>query len=245
MAAIKTAAVSVAVLGILGAVFFAGWSFKANQAAPGRPPAGQPIASVPYNNKNAPGNSPVKVVGGSMTFRAKGGWTNGTGNIWKATNAPDTSVIQLERVTYSGNSGPPDTVTIANINVPWQIEVDGRTPDGKAVSSGSSGPNGAIVCVGTISGTTCAQSAGNLQIVPIGSASFYGPALTWDPTNKQYDGLRYKDPTKDNSTPPKDCSQAGWFCESIYQIIITLGKGNPITFLCPDGECRVNIGPPS
>jgi hypothetical protein len=243
MAVTRVVIESVAGVGILGALFFSGCGFTAKQDAPNRPPAGQPIASVPYTIKNAPGNSPVKVVGGSMTFRAKGGWTNVTGNIWKATNTPDTSVIQLERVTYSGNSGQPDTVTIANINVPWQIEVDGRTPDGTAVSSG---PNGVIVCVGTISATTCTQSAGNLQIVPIGSALFYGsPALTWDPTNKQYDGLRYKDFTKDSTDATKDCSKAGWFCESIYQIKITLGNGSPMTFLCPDGECRVNIGPPS
>jgi hypothetical protein len=234
MAVTRVVIESVAGVGILGALFFSGCGFTAKQDAPNRPPAGQPIASVPYTIKNAPGNSPVKVVGGSMTFRAKGGWTNVTGNIWKATNAPDTSVIQLERVTYSGNSGQPDTVTISNINVPWQIEVDGRTPDGTAVSSG---PNGVIVCVGTISVTTCTQSAGNLQIVPIGSASFYGAdALTWDAT--QYQGVRYKDQTS-------PCDKAGHFCESIYQIKITLGNGSPITFLCPDGECRVNIGAPS
>jgi hypothetical protein len=234
MATTRIVVESIAGLGILAALFFAGWSFKANQDAPGRPPASRPIPPVPDTNKNAPGNSPVKVVGGSITFRAKGGWTNVTGNIWKATNAPDTSIIQLERVIFPGTSGPPDVVTIPNINVSWQIEVDGRTPDGKAVSSG---PNGAMVCVGTITGTTCTQSAGNLQIVPIGSASFYGAdALTWDAT--QYQGIRYKD-----QTPP--CDSAGHFCESIYQIKVTLGNGSPITFLCPDGECRVNIGAPS
>jgi hypothetical protein len=228
MATTRIVVESIAGLGILGALFFAGWSFKANQG----------VAYVPYNNKNAPGNSPVKVVGGSISFRANGGWTTTDGITWTTNNNVDTSVIDLERVSLMNVKGELDNITLGHLGGSLSIEVDGRKPDG------TTGSNGVLVSL----------SSGKVVITPTNSAvvGFYfnivsgkkvGDAPTWD--SMAYPGVRYKDQSSGCTQPPTGQPNAGPLCESISQIKISIGGGTTQTFSCPDGECRVNIGPPS
>jgi len=241
MAAIKTAAVSVAVLAILGGLVFTG--YQAHEAAV------IVKALKQSNGRGAPGNSPVKIVGGSMTFRAPGGWkaSNG-GATWTTTNSASVSAIQLEHVWANGDSGQPGNYTFG-VPASWQIEIDGRDPSGTMISNpgGGAPPNGVIV----------SPAAGMIQIAPTNPAStsygFYfvssasGPvpdAPTWDKT--LYPGVRYKDQTGSAAVPATYCAGAGALCESIWQIQVILNgdTAHPHVFRCPDGECRVYLATP-
>lgn len=191
----------------------------------------------------APGNSPVKIVGGSMTFRAPGGWTVSNGGAtWTTTNSVSVSAIELERVWASGGSGEPTDIIFGVPSSSWKIELDGRDPTGARISSGNgSTPNGVIVSPSgnfvQIAPTNTASATYGFYSVPVGS-TLAPDAPTWDKT--LYPGVRYKD--QSGSASPK-CSDPGAKCESIWQIQVTL-NGTAHIFQCPDGECRVYLLPP-
>jgi len=237
MSALRTAAEGVTVLGILGGLFFNGYQTnKLRDLA-----SIQRIHAESGRQGTAPGNSPVKIVGGSMTFRSTAAWTAGSGGTWTTTigNA-STQIIELERVSFMNIPGELDDVILSDLTGTVTIEVDGRDPTGQQISAGgtNNAPNGALLSLNLTGGTvTVAPTSGAAANV-----GFWGPnAPTW--SKSLYSGLRYKDQSK-GTGGANDCTIAGTLCESIYQIVITPASGTKTTFLCPDGECRVDIGTP-
>jgi hypothetical protein len=222
MPAIGKVAVSLAAVALLGVFVFA--AVQARQVA-------ALVKFIEHHRyTGSTGNSPVKIVGGSMTFRAYNTTWQALGPGWQTVAPVDISVVGLERVRITGATGPP---TDSDIGLPssWQIEIDGTKAD-------KTGPSLNGVVVSPLPGGN-----GIVQIQPLNNTSgFYNgaDALTWDPS--LYPGVRYKDKSSTNPTNP--CNQVGNFCESIYQIQVTLSGGTPIIYFCPDGECRVNIGKP-
>jgi hypothetical protein len=204
-------------------------------------------------------DSPVKIVGGSMTFRSKDnkGWTDPvTGNA--CTNLCVTAVpagvsgIQLDRVVFPGTTGPPGVVTMT-IATSWQIQLDARNQAGTADNTPPTGvqqSTGVYVCTKAAPDPKngCDISSG----VP-GNTIFIGPK---DPNSlgvgfwpngapqAYFDSpdasKRYMDQKSVNCAP-------GGFCEYIWRITISYKGSDGTTynnaFLCPDGQCRVYILP--
>jgi hypothetical protein len=203
---------SVAGLEILGALFFAGCNHRISQPA--------------ISGLGGAGSSPVRIVGGSMTFRAYlVGWKP-LNSGFQTQTAVNATVVSLIHVVRQGSSASEPT---DYLNLPlqdkWSIEVDGTKYDNKAASE-----NGVIVSP---------YPGGYIKILPLKSGSFYGngtpEARTWDPA--KYPGVRYKDQTSSCDT--------NRYCESIYQFQVTPGNGSSTTtYYCPDGECRAKIGTP-
>jgi len=181
----------------------------------------------------APGNSPVKIVGGSMTFRAAG-WHSTDGVTW--TTPPPNGTISISAVTLENvwapgtTSGEPSTYTYP-LPSGWKLQIDGRDSTGTAVSGGG---NGVLVT----------QSGGVVQIKPANAncgfysnppqktgGDFTGDAPTYDSAN--YVGVRYMDQSG-------NCASSKAECESIWQIEVIVNS-QPHLFRCPDGACRVYL----
>jgi hypothetical protein len=190
-------------------------------------------------------DSPVKIVGGSMTFRSKlpATWSS-SGLAWTTTTVNNPTLIQLEGVASPGVPSGPGSVTIPNITVPWQIAVYARSADGSLSAAGV----GVYVCAGPyVDPKTPCNLTGDLSntiyIGPMdpqasGNIGFYPTTPFGDvPTilpSQTDPGKRYND---------KTCTTQGSFCEHIGQIQITFkGGGSPSIFNCPDASCRVYIG---
>jgi len=194
-----------------------------------------------HRQGTAPGNSPVKIVGGSMTFRAAGGWapTDATKPAagWTTNKSINISAIELEQVvSASSSSGSPPTDIAFGLSSMWSVEVDARNADKSA-----DGNNGVIIT--PVSGKI------SIAIKNYGASTTYGAfsytsssgstqpdAPAWDPS--QYQGVRYWFPDASKCTEPQ--STEAPLCEKISQFIVT-SNGATNTYLCPDGECRVDL----
>jgi len=232
MAVTRATIASVALLAVLGAL--ACTAFQAHQTT--RPPN---MAKTAIEG-TAPGNSPVKIVGGSMTLRSIVGWTNSSGQLWNTTSQINASPITLERVVLAGTNGPTNSITL-NLTVPWQIELDARQNDGKAANPTKAG---VYVCTqGAPSASTGCPMTGalasptNIFIGPKDPSSvgvgFNPNDAPQGPFDSQDQGKRYMDQSG-------TCKWGG-FCEHIWQVIITFGSSS-YTFFCPDGQCRIYVG---
>ena len=239
MALVRDAVEVVVGIGVIAALVFSGLNqSRAPGIVAGPSPALGTSPSLGGYSLGAPaGDSPVKIVGGSMTFRAMNGWS---GSPLKTSSSVDTSIIQLDRVALPDAGSGPGFVTFPNIATAWQIEVDARDSTGKNLSG-----NGVFVCAEALVGGNAACDLtkpllNSITIIPIdkanpGKIGFYSTdAPPFLSSSSSYQGKRYQDQT---------CTVEGTFCEHIARIIITFAGKNPITYLCPDGECRVYVGP--
>lgn len=181
--------------------------------------------------------SPIRVVGGSITFRTKSKWqntgpagcstTNGFDNCFYTTaTSLDASEI---KVIVEGTP-----LTTSGITDPWKIELFAFNPDGGSVTS-----NGVSVCTSDNSGNCgTAPSAAYVTLKPIGSdkPGFYDSKYDGPPPKaSSFGGKRFHN---------KQCHvENGELCEHLGRIVMTIGTNQPITFECPDGDCRVFIGP--
>ncbi len=184
------------------------------------------------------GDPPVKIVGGSMTFRSHKTWHSSGSGFYTDVSTSVPKVIQLEHVQLSpGTAFVDKIVPITAKN--WKIEVDARHNAGYPASG-----NGVNVC-GDANCNLNNPSTTSVFIFPFTASAavgFYGDPSTGNNPNPEsprdtnpYYGKRYMDQTS------RPCTWGG-FCEHIYQIIITLSSSAPTAYLCPDGECRVYIG---
>lgn len=172
-----------------------------------------------------PPQSPVRVVGGSITFRATQ-WNPVSGHPHKFTTPSDTSQIHLEDVAQPGQE---TSYTIpANARFPWRIKVLGHGPQTTDAPSTNgieiSGINGIITLAPINDGTFFKQEA-----IPINTAN--GPIT----------GKRYRDIDCDISGDPPDK-----VCNHIGQIVVIVPGQTPaggVTYVCPGGECSFGIGP--
>ena len=197
-------------------------------------------------------NYPVKVRGGSMTFRHKGGWkATGTNGAYVTAASVDMSGIELIGVQPVSPATPLPSLPTAwgMINVPWGITVYGRTADGKLPSS-----NGIQLCMNTTTDThgvvscdlTTTTMGTNLTLIPLNSySSFYNSNDAPDDsdTSGKNRGKRFNDLSCDNPPPVGHIGDRD-LCEHIGQIVVTFVT-NPVTtytYICPDGECNIGMG---
>ncbi len=221
---------------IIGALICAGCRTYAQPRRPS-PSVVPNTANVRVPFTGPTGDPPVKIVGGSMTFRSGSAWSTSDNVTYYASVTSAPSVLQFEHVALK--AAPTETIgsleTIANIQEAWKIEVDARDDSGTVANING---NGVYVCEDPACNLSNSYG-GKIYIMPIHSSAnvgFYASSL--DPVYP-YFGRRYKDQTPSN---PGMCSWGG-FCEHIFQITVTFQSGGAITYTCPDGECRVYIGP--
>lgn len=241
----KTVAwVGVAVgVGLLAAAVFAGLKFSDQNKTVSTfmdhfthytPSSGGPI-----------GNPPVKIVGGSMTFRSYNQWNPSTSTSPVSTATSSPNIIQLEHVQQPNATNISDLI-LPICNSAWIVEVDARDNAGDAISTTASGMK---VCSDPACGLTGSNST-TIYLLPTGQGGFHSDPAASSPTPdvpnasdlplNPYYGLRYRDKTI--STSGSTCTWDG-FCEHIFQVKVTIGSsGTPVTYACPDGECRVDIG---
>ena len=201
---------------IFGALVFAGWSLisQKEEVSLLLKDIGALVSVIK--------DPPVKIVGGAMTFRTidSNGWQSVPGGSYSTAVAQVPSKIVLKRVVDPATGKIADLSLILTNSNPFTIEVDARNKAGNDTS-------GNYVLVGASGKTVTITATG-------GTASFYRYPLDPDSTKyNHYFGKRYKD----------HGGQCTWddFCEHIYQVQITLDTGKPTKYLCPDGECRVEI----
>jgi len=166
-----------------------------------------------------------------MTFRADGGWTTtDSGATWTTKNTVNASAIELEQVATT--SGSPPTDIAFGLPASWSIEVDARLNDGSLDHN-----NGVIVTqnAGGYVGIATKGTYGAFSYVS-SSGSPQPDAPAWD--SSKYQGVRYWYP--DASKCHETQSTEAPLCEKISQFIVTL-NGITKTYLCPDGECRVDL----
>jgi len=229
MATFRAVAEGVAVIGIIGALALAGWGFKDVDAA-----VKKLIESGKSSSNKGSGDSPVKIVGGSMSFFALQ-WAPVTGGY--STPVNDASEIDVE--------GVPTGPWVRKISAPWQVELDARQADGTNVNGSGTG---VFVCSQGVPNlkTGCnispAMQSTTIYVGPMDPGStpvgvgFLGPFKPLAPFDSPSQLLRYRDPTS-----------ACYFCELIWQVIIKYESADgtntyTVKLECPDGECRVYIG---
>jgi len=181
-----------------------------------------------HRQGTAPGNSPVKIVGGSMTFRSSYKWASQDGLTWTTSNNPlNVIAVQLEDVVSS--SCPAGNVVcsiVLGLQSGWSIEVDGTTKDGSADSSHN---------------VTVTGASNQIQIAVNGTGAKFSYSGTYAPDAPSkgvpyYYGVRYWYDCKMDSTTQ------GSICDKISQIQVTSSTGSkPVAYSCPTAECRADI----
>jgi hypothetical protein len=198
---------------------------------------GGPISQGFFSAWSAAMNDPpVKIVGGSMTFRTDT-WTAGTGAAAGTYSTPvsDASYIELRGVPTQG--GP------FRISVPWMIELDARSSDGKTQNQYQTGvwvcsqsaPNSSSGC--NINGTNLSNTVyigpKDPQSKGVKFSGIFSRPTDWDSPGQF---VRYVDPTQ-------GC--AGSLCEHIWKVTVSYmqaGTRKDRSYLCPDGRCQIYIG---
>jgi hypothetical protein len=188
--------------------------------------------------------SPVRVIGGSITFAQANGWMSPVAGC-APTNTLDTCSYaallggQPGAVSFDafGTSPPPPLTTNAET---WEVDVMPAMDTGAAAGSLIR-----LCSSASLSSTTC--GAGNCALLQVTTqpsgrnTGFYAPgALPYQKDPMFF--KRYHDPIGCNAT-------AGEFCEHIYQVVMsttnTQGGGATTTTTqteqCPNGECVVTI----
>jgi hypothetical protein len=226
----RNAVEGIAGVGIIGALVFAGLSFiQAKKVLLLSGGLMSPMGGPSHD-------PPVKIVGGSITFRAAT-WTPGAGTAvgTYSTAVNDASYIELRRVPTQ--PGP------FAIHAPWQIELDARSPDGTMANSYGTG---VYVC----SQGPPDATHGCPMLGALGNTIYIGPkdpqgrrvgfsSLFQRPANFDSPGqfVRYKDQT---------AGCPGNLCEHIWQVSVSYMNAGAVKvvgpYLCPDSECRVYIG---
>ncbi len=181
----------------------------------------------------APGNSPVRIVGGSMTFRSNG-WkaSDATGTTWTTTNSCKLSAVEFEHVWQPAQTSGTPGDFVYGLSSGWSIEFHSTNIDGSAdasdiVTVNQDASNNVVIAVkgqGSFSFKTASSSTAPLADAP-----------SWDKSG--YSGIRYK-----SQSCTMGQSTQSPICDMISEIKVTFGTGGtPTTYACPDGECRVDL----
>ncbi len=202
-----------------------------------------------WRTLNSPASqSPVRIVGGSITMRAKqwdkasnpGYWVTAD-NIASA-NGFD---ITIEKVKAEKRGEP---TSLAGVMVPWEIDAYAANPDGSDPdpSQTGSGVYGLALCTNPDPKTGCqAPIASQLPTVTLGGIS--NGKGTAPSLYTKYDALKgFGEEGKRFYNNSGHCDISGGdLCEHIFRIVLKIGGASPATYTykCPDGECRVDIDP--
>jgi hypothetical protein len=171
--------------------------------------------------------SPVRVLGGSITIRSKNPWADVGGCTGCKKTDADTSQILFD-----------DDAAPRPLGRPWQLTIYAREKGGAANTNNG----GILICSNYSSGTTCDPSAATpsstLTAIPIppsggGSTSLTDKKLSDD---RSY-AIRY---VADSSCKP--CG--GDFCEHPGKMTLSVKDSNDAPITCKNGECRIFIGKP-
>jgi hypothetical protein len=209
----------------------------------------------------APGDSPVRVVGGSINLLDDKGWTQtsvpSSGSC--LTNVVINGVdVQVDVCNYTSEMIPMKTITIENVTdaggaiytadnpvsitvaSPWKINVYASKDDGTVDTNGisvcsSTSANPSSGSAGACDALTTSTASPYVTIAPIASYGFYAP----DPNTKAKDKIdkRYHNPNANLTNCPFE------HCEDMNQIAVTMGTGSPTVYTCiTSAECKIKIG---
>jgi hypothetical protein len=213
------------------------------------------IAKLAGTHSSGNPSSPIKVRGGSMTFRSKN-------SLWIAQNVPtpssgsasgycasvdDISFIELDDVVGVPPASPPYGVptTFTNISKDWTLSLNGKE---------NNGADGIEMWART--SFTCQGQTGNgpaMLLIPLtGTSGFYANSI--DDVGKDH-SERFADNYVDNSVSPPKTPCLGPnnnntgdedACERIKTLQLTLSSSDATprvyNYTCPNGECSVYIG---
>ena len=208
-------------VGVIGALVFTGLAFRtANET---RKPLTTPATFSAFNNRDG-GDSPVRVLGGSITLRSKAAWNCSGPCTTTLSNVPS-------EISFLGTAGTSVPTGWTSIAIPWEIDVFGRIQSGMAASA-----NGIQICSNLkADGTGCDFSAGSLVNSVAIKALSGSSALFVVPSDNVDFGVRFHDTSCDSNSPAQEC-------EYIGQIKMIIG-GQTYTYTCPAGECGIGISP--
>jgi len=195
----------------------------------------------------AEGDSPIMVVGGSITLRSSTAWANSTScaapNCYTIASA-DPSRIELERVD-SHDIGVEASTAWTNIGKNWKISLWARAAGGIPAKT-----NGVFVCSKLTSGAcdptgSLAPAPGPVFIVSMNAAndSFStvdGPLDNPDDTVNTTAAVakRYRNLKVNGGAV---CDPTTQLCEHLGFVDLTFGA-NTTNYKCHNGECRIYIG---
>jgi hypothetical protein len=183
-----------------------------------------------------PPQSPVRIIGGSITVRVPGQWAPQNSNSFPLTpQGRVTSAnfdIKLDNVTPETAGDSTDWPA----SDPWEVDVYAADAKGMRAST-----EGLALCTNP-GGATCqvpAHTAMNKTVTvtavrgAMSSAIYDRTDAAKFPNGKKDEGLRFGN---------TNCTvDDGELCEHMYRIVVTIGQGSPHGYLCPDGDCIVTI----
>jgi hypothetical protein len=187
-----------------------------------------PVIGLRLGSGRLPSDSPVVVVGGSITARTVGNWNCASIPCVSGTN-PDLSQLGLVGVTAQSNDEP---FAWGNLAENWIVEILDRNPTATA---------GLKICSDmACSGTGALSSPGPVYLQPeSATTSGFYPADAPNDTKTRH-GKRFKD----NGTGSMSCASQGVdqdLCEKIKTVRVTINSVVK-TYGCPDGACKVEVG---
>ncbi len=210
-------------------------------------------------------SSPIKVRGGSMTFRNVQKWNSAASNTY-CTDNPDISYIEFKKVS-ADNSNPDGKTTFPGLSSNWSIQFLGHDPRSHYGKDPSK--NGILVTAQFKSNKDCSgtnvTSESIIKLTPIGPyGDFYPLTYSADDDGSTH-SVRFMDkmpdqPAANNSPAVPGCQGPSMLdpklsgdedvCEHISKITLTLNYTDVVAnqkiynFKCPNGECEVGIGGP-
>jgi hypothetical protein len=177
--------------------------------------------------------SPVKIMGGSISFRCgnQNGWdpTNQNGGIHTHDDNPLSPILFENDCKLNSNTGLPNPI-IVDSTTSWKITISAANDNNTAATE-----NGVMICSNQTCDLSSSATQGNtVTIIPVNHAQIFGPDAG---SNGQYHYVGVQD---DNRTP---CDEtAGQSCEKMEQIDVQVGTNKPSTYSV-DHNCHIDISP--
>jgi hypothetical protein len=206
--------------------------------------AGLSLLNAVFGRLQLPGDSPVVVVGGSITARAPSAWaspacaqdgsTSGFGVKDQYNTCTFSVTARTDQIAVIGAiaSKPNEPLSLAGLNVDWTIEIFGTDKTFNTV--------GIRVCTQMDCSLNSTPSTGKVYLTPEPSNSaFYANNVATPNDERFYDTKRCKSVSGDDPD----------FCEGIDHIVLTVAlptaaAPTAYAYACPDRDCRIEIGPP-
>jgi len=226
-------------VGVVGAIVFAGLALQSTQSTK-KAPADVPLqiaAGATPRSAAAGGDSPVRVLGGSITARSTVTWTaNGSGFSTTTSTYPYTEISLQGVVPNSATVNQP--FGWFDLNVPWEIDVYSRAIDGTDQSTVT---DGIRVCSNYSTGATCATTgspSNSVTILPLGINS----QIAAVPDDGADYGKRFVHTAcaASATNPNPRCEFIGHIKVTLYN---TTGAASMFTYACPASECSVGVRP--
>lgn len=177
-----------------------------------------------FTTPSGTGQSPGKVMGGSITVRSMSSWRSVGGCTGCLTTNIDTSQLvfdDTDAAQPSQSFGP---------NQPWQLEVDARNAAGDAIPT----HRGFLICTNYKGNGGCLLNGSrnsSITVVPLpynqGETDLNNPAVPDLGTGRRYHDSKCQNPCTTD------------FCEHLGRMYL---NNDTSGIRCNNGECRVFIG---